>query len=80
MYERADDRGIRPDLLNKVRTILARLDAAQDVRGLRVPALRLHALKGDLKGYWAVTVKVNWRIIFRFEGGHAHDVELTDYH
>ena len=80
LYERADGRGIRPDLLNKVRTILARLDAAQDVRGLRVPALRLHALKGDLKGSWAVTVKANWRIIFRFEGGHAHDVELTDYH
>ena len=80
LYERGDASGIRPDLLNKVVTILARLDAAQSVDGLRVPAFRLHALKGDLKGYWAVTVKANWRIIFRFEGGHAHDAELIDYH
>ena len=47
---------------------------------MRVPGLRLHALKGDLKGYWAVTVKANWRILFRFEGSDVHDVELIDYH
>jgi len=40
----------------------------------------LHALKGDLKGLWAVTVRANWRIIFRFESGDAFDVDLTDYH
>ena len=80
LYEHDDARGIRSDLLQRVRTILARLDAAQSVNGLRVPALHLHALKGELKGYWAVTVKANWRIIFRFEGGHAYDVELIDYH
>ncbi|MEE8585670.1 MAG: type II toxin-antitoxin system RelE/ParE family toxin [Acidobacteriota bacterium] len=80
LYERSNASGIRPDLLNKVRTILARLDAAQSLDGLRVPAFRLHALKGDMKGYWAVTVRANWRIIFRFEDGHAYDVELIDYH
>lgn len=80
LYERGDASGIRPDLLDKVRTTLARLDAAQSVEGMRVPALRLHALKGDLKGCYAVTVKANWRITFRFEGGEAHDVELIDYH
>ena len=47
---------------------------------LRIPAFRLHALKGDMKGYWAVTVRANWRIIFRFEDGHAYEVELIDYH
>lgn len=80
LYERGDTSGIRPDLLDKVRTILEHLDAAQSVEGMRLPALRLHALKGDLKGYYAVTVKTNWRIIFRFEGGDAHDVKLVDYH
>ena len=42
-----------------------------------------HALKwskGDLKGFWSVTVRANWRIIFRFEDGAALDVELIDYH
>jgi proteic killer suppression protein len=80
LYERGDASGIGPDLLDKVRTILELLDSAQSVEGMRLPALRLHALKGDLKGYYAVTVKANWRIIFRFEGGDAHEVSLVDYH
>ena len=44
------------------------------------PRYRLHLLKGDWRGYWAVTVRANWRIVFRFEGGDAVDVELIDYH
>ena len=67
-------------MLERVRTILARLDAAQTLDGLRVPSFRLHSLKGNRKGYWSITVKANWRIIFRFEDGDAHDVELIDYH
>ena len=47
---------------------------------MRLPRYRLHALKGNLKGYWSVTVKANWRIIFRFEAGDVYDVELIDYH
>ena len=80
LYERGDASGIRPDLLDKVRTILELLDVSQSVEGMRLPGLRLHALKGDLKGYYAVTVSANWRITFRFEGGDAHDVKLVDYH
>lgn len=45
-----------------------------------LPGFRLHRLKGDLKGFWAVTVRANWRVIFRFEDGDAWDVDLTDYH
>ena len=80
LYERGDRRGIRPDLVDRVEDILARLDAAQAAQALDLPGYRLHPLKGELKGFWAVTIRANWRIIFRFEGVHAHDVELTDYH
>jgi proteic killer suppression protein len=80
LYERGDRSGIRTDLADRVEDILARLDAAQTARALDLPGYRLHPLKGDLKGFWAVTVRANWRIIFRFEGGHAYDVELMDYH
>jgi len=45
---------------------------------MNLPGYRLHPLKGSLKGFWAVTVRANWRIVFRFEG--TDDVELTDYH
>ena len=47
---------------------------------LDLPGYRLHALKGDCKGYWSVTISGNWRIIFRFEDGNALDVDLVDYH
>ena len=80
LYERGDASAIRPDLLDKVRTILAQLDDAQIIGDMRAPGFRLHALKGDRKGYWSVSVKTNWRIIFRFADGDASDVELLDYH
>lgn len=80
LFEKGDGSGIRPDLLETVQRILTLLDAADTPQGLDLPRYRLHALKGSLKGYWAVTVRANWRVIFRFEGGHAFDVELIDYH
>lgn len=80
LYEAGDGRGIRTDLLETVEDILARLDQAESPRALNVPGYRLHALKGDLKGFWAVTVRANWRITFRFEEVNAVDVDLVDYH
>ena len=80
LYERGDRSGIRPDLLDAVEDILARLDEATSPRALDLPGYRLHSLKGDLKGLWSVTVRANWRITFRFEGNDVRDVELIDYH
>ena len=79
-YERNDRTLIRPDLHDRVEVMLAQLDVARSPEAMRLPLYRLHALKGKLKGYWSVTVKANWRIIFRFEGEDAYDVELIDYH
>jgi proteic killer suppression protein len=45
-----------------------------------LPGFRLHSLKGELKGYWAVTVRANWRVVFRFDEGDAFDVDYVDYH
>lgn len=80
MYEQDDHRGIRPDLRDAVEEILTVLDKAATAQDLSLPGYRLHALKGDLKGLWSVTVRANWRIVFRFEGADAFDVELIDYH
>ena len=60
--------------------MLARLDEATRAQELNLPGFRLHSLKGDLAGYWSITVSANWRIIFRFEGANATDVDLVDYH
>jgi proteic killer suppression protein len=80
LYERDDRSGIRGDLLETVEDILARLDDAGAPQAMSLPGYRLHPLKGDLKGFWSVTVRANWRIIFRLEDNDAFDVELIDYH
>jgi proteic killer suppression protein len=80
LYERGDRSGIRGDLVDSVEDILARLDLATTPQALNLPGYRLHPLKGELQGFWSVTVRANWRIMFRFAGTDAFDVELIDYH
>jgi proteic killer suppression protein len=63
-----------------LRDILVRLDAAQTVADMDLPSFRLHRLRGDLKGFYAITVRTNWRVIFRFAGHDAFDVDYLDYH
>lgn len=79
LYERGDRRRIPPAHVSKVERIVARLDQATGARDMDLPGFRLHTLKGDLAGYWSVRVSGNWRIVFRFEGVHATDVNLIDY-
>jgi len=80
LYEDDDLRGVITEHAVKLRDILARLDAAGAVADMDLPGFRLHPLKGELKGYWAVTVRANWRVIFRFAEGDALDVDYADYH
>jgi proteic killer suppression protein len=70
-------------MFGKLRDILATLHAAPTVAHMDLPAFGLHPLKGQMKGFWAVTVRANWRVIFRFAGfaeGQAADVDYVDYH
>ena len=80
LFERDDRSGIRPDLLKDVEDILGRLNQATTPHALNLPGYRLHPLKGQMKGFWSVTVRANWRGIFRFAEGQAEDVDLVDYH
>ena len=50
------------------------------IEDMRMTSFHLHPLKGDRKGLWSVTVRANWRIVFRFENGDAAAVDLIDYH
>ncbi len=67
-------------MVEKIRLVLSALEEAGSIDDLNQPSFRLHPLKGDLKGHWAVTVRANWRIVFRFEGHKASNVDLVDYH
>jgi proteic killer suppression protein len=80
LYEDDDSSGVLSQHVGKIRRILLALDQAGEIRALDLPGFRLHPLKGDLKGFWSITVSGNWRIIFRFEQGDAFDVDLVDYH
>jgi proteic killer suppression protein len=80
LHEDDDPRGVIAEHLVKLRDILARLDAARTVSDMDMPGFRLHRLKGQLKGYWAVTVRANWRVMFRFTDSEAFDVDYVDYH
>ena len=66
--------------VRKIRNILILVHAAEKVEDLNFPGAGLHPLKGDLKGYFAVTVTGNYRIIFEFENGNAYLVDYLDYH
>lgn len=80
LYERGDRRGIRADMVDRVEVILAQLDVSLKIEDMDVRGWRLHRLSGNLQGFWSVTVRANWRIIFRFENGTAFDIEMVDYH
>lgn len=80
LYEDDDSRGVMAEHVLKLRDILARLDAAHSVTDMDLPGFRLHSLKGELKGRWAVTVRANWRVMFQFADGDAFDVDYVDYH
>jgi len=50
------------------------------VEDMSIPGWRLHSLKGDRAGFWAVSVSGNWRVVFEFKDGHAYVVNYEDYH
>ena len=52
--------------------------SADDLRA--PPQNRLERLKGDRAGYWSIRINDQWRLCFRFEGAHAYEVEIVDYH
>lgn len=79
-FETGSAHGIRPAHASRLRLILARLNVSAEPRDMNLPGLRLHPLKGQLKGAWAVDVSGNWRIVFRFEDKDAVDVDYVDYH
>lgn len=80
LFEDDDGSKLPPDMLTRIRVILSTLQAAQEIEGMNLPTFRLHLLKGERKDFFSVTVRANWRIIFRFEDGDAFDVDFVDYH
>lgn len=79
LFEDDDGRKLKADPLDRLRLILSPLTMAEAIEDMQQPTFRLHPLKGDRKGRWAVTVRAR-RVTFRFADGQAHDVDVEDYH
>ena len=72
--------GIQPSHAARLKRQLAQLDQAAAPRDMNLPGWRLHLLKGELAGHWAVWVSGNWRMTFKFDGTDASVVDYQDYH
>ncbi|MEW6428777.1 MAG: type II toxin-antitoxin system RelE/ParE family toxin [Thermodesulfobacteriota bacterium] len=73
-------KGIQAEHEKRLRLILIRLHSSLSAEDMDLPGLKLHPLKATLRGHFAVTLSGNWRVVFRFEGNDAFDVDYQDYH
>ena len=80
LYEQGRSSKVAQRHVPKLLRILSALDRSTGPEGMDIPGFRLHPLKGRMRGHHAVSVSGNWRVTFRFEDGHAVDVDYLDYH
>jgi len=60
---------------------LRMINNAQDINDLRIPpGNNLEKLKGKLKDFWSIRINSQWRIIFKWIGNDAYEVQIIDYH
>ena len=79
-FQKGNSSGIQANHSKKLRMQLAALNSSKSIDDMDIPGFRLHQLKGDCSGFWAIDVSGNWRLTFRFENGDAFDLNNEDYH
>ena len=80
LFETGNISGVQAAYAGRIRKILALLETASSINDMDLPGLKLHELKGNRKGTWAVVVSGNWRVTFKFIDGDFSDVDYEDYH
>ncbi|HLE25126.1 MAG TPA: type II toxin-antitoxin system RelE/ParE family toxin [Thermodesulfobacteriota bacterium] len=81
LYRGQRPRKLPTQMLRPALRKLLILDAAESLVDLRIPpGNRLEKLKGDREGQYSIRINDRWRICFRWRGGDAYAVEITDYH
>ena len=80
-FETGNAKGLVGDI-ERLRRMLAYIDAADSLGELAVPPnFGLHALTGNRKGTWSMTLTRNWRLTFTVgENGALTELDLEDYH
>lgn len=80
LFETGSTSGVQANHAKRLRMQLAALDTAQTIDDMDIAGFRLHALKGELRGRWSISVSGNWRITFEFRDGNAYIADYEDYH
>jgi proteic killer suppression protein len=83
IYAGENTKRLSAAMADKLRKLLFSMETANGLDQVsRFPGWKLHRLKGDLNGFWSLTVTGNWRLIFRYdeEANTADDIDLIDYH
>ncbi len=80
LWTKNDATRLPQNQVKKIRNILVLLNGAAKAEDMNFPGADLHPLKGELRGFWSVTVSGNYRIIFLIENGDAYLVDYLDYH
>jgi toxin HigB-1 len=80
LFVEGSTKGVSAQHVPRLKRILLGLHRSRGPEGMSLPGFRLHPLKGERRGQWAVSVSGNWRVVFRFVGEDAVDVDLVDYH
>lgn len=81
LFEDGESKKLPANLIRRALRKLEYIDNAEDILDLRLPpGNRLHVLKGDRKGQFAISINDQWCICFRFETEGVYDVEICDYH
>ena len=76
-----DAKGIRPDLVKRVRNIVAALILTPNMASLKAPPRwHVHRLRGNRAGQWSISVSGNWRITFGIQNEEIWNLNLEDYH
>lgn len=76
LYEQSDRSGIGLDIIGRVETLLARLDASSVVQDMKIATYRIRPVSTEQNGPFAAFVSPGWLLCFRFENGRVHDVAL----
>ena len=77
----ANRRKLPRDIQDAALRKLDMLNAVSSLTDLNSPpSNHLESMKGDLRGRYSIRINNQWRLLFRFEGSNAYDVEIIDYH
>lgn len=79
-YESGSTAGVQASHAKRLRLQLAALETAHVIDDLDIPGFKLHPLKGEMKGRWAISVNGNWRLTFEFRDGNVYVLDYEDYH